>query len=49
MDNVDARVEGAFEATILAPAFESFEQTLGPIGSTVFENALTQLLERGHG
>jgi hypothetical protein len=49
VDNVDPKVEGAFEAMIFSPMFASLERGLGPLGSTAFESALTQLLERGDG
>jgi hypothetical protein len=34
---------------VLAPIFSSFEQGLGPIGSTAFEGVLAQVLDRGDG
>jgi len=48
VDN-EPKVQGALEAIVLAPMFESFEQSLGPVGSTAFEGVLTHLLERGDG
>ncbi|HEY5258583.1 MAG TPA: flagellar hook-basal body protein [Candidatus Baltobacteraceae bacterium] len=45
----DPHVTGAFEALLLAPMFSTFEQSLGPVASTVFESTLANLLERGDG
>jgi hypothetical protein len=47
VDSIDPKIRGAFEAMVLAPMFAPFEQNLGPVGSTVFESVLTDLLERG--
>jgi hypothetical protein len=41
------RVLHALEASIFAPAMKPFEESLGPVGSTVFASVLQRCFDAG--